>query len=98
MIQSPEKVQYRRNVTEVKKFTPKEEQSANSDHQLELQEGNELEQRPQWDRHPPDRYGEWESPRKKTDIVLAFQGLERLCDFLFKKKKKKREKQCEQWR
>ena len=29
--QSPEKVQYKRNVTEVKKFTPKEEQSANSD-------------------------------------------------------------------
>ena len=47
MIQSREKVQYQRNVTEVKKFTPREEQSANSDHQLELQEDNELEQRPQ---------------------------------------------------
>ena len=60
VIQSPEKVQYQRNVTEVKKFTPREEQSANSDHQLELQEDNELEQRPQRDRRPPDRYGEWE--------------------------------------
>ena len=41
VIQSPEKVQYQRNVKEVKKFTPREEQSANSDHQLELQEDNE---------------------------------------------------------
>ena len=61
VIQSREKVQYQRNVTEVKKFTLREEeQSANSDHQLELQEDNELEQRPQRDRSPPDRYGEWE--------------------------------------
>ena len=60
VIQSPEKVQYQRNVTEVKKFIPREEQSANSDRQLELLEDNELEQRPQWDRRPPDRYGEWE--------------------------------------
>ena len=60
VIQSPEKVQYQRNVTEVKKFTRREEQSVNSDHQLELQEDNELEQRPQRDRLPPDRYGEWE--------------------------------------
>ena len=60
VIQSPEKVQYQRNVTEVKKFTPRAEQSANSDHQLELQEDNELEQRPQRDRRPPDRYGKWE--------------------------------------
>ena len=67
VIQSPEKVQYQRNVTEVKKFTPREEQSANSDHQLELQEDNELKQRPQRDRRPPDRYGEWKEPRKKTD-------------------------------
>ena len=59
-IQSPEKVQYQRNATEVKKFIPREEQIANSEHQLELQEDNELEQRPQQDRHPPDRYGEWE--------------------------------------
>ena len=36
VIQSPEKVQYQRNVTEVKTFTPREEQGANSDHQLEL--------------------------------------------------------------
>ena len=49
VIQSPEKVQYQRNVTEVKKFTPREEQRANSDHQLGLQEDNELEQRPQRD-------------------------------------------------
>ena len=49
VIQSPEKGQYQRNVTEVKKFTPREEQSVNSDHQLELQEDNELEQRPQRD-------------------------------------------------
>ena len=50
VIQSREKVQYQRNVTEVKKFTLREEeQSANSDHQLELQEDNELEQRPQRD-------------------------------------------------
>ena len=34
VIQSPEKVQYQRNVTEVKKFTPTEEQSANSNHEL----------------------------------------------------------------
>ena len=91
VIQSPEKVQYQRNVTEVKKFTPREEQSANSDRQLELLEDNELEQRPQRDRRPPDRYGEWEQPRKKTDIVLTFQGIERLCLFVcfffFKKKK-----------
>ena len=60
VIQSPQKVQYQRNVTEVKKFTPREEQSANSDRQLELLEDNELEQRPQRDRRPPDRYGEWE--------------------------------------
>ena len=60
VIQSPEKGQYQRNVTEVKKFTPRAEQSANSDHQLELQEDNELEQRPQRDRRPPDRYGKWE--------------------------------------
>ena len=60
VIQSPEKVQYQRNVTEVKKFTPREEQSVNSDHQLELLEDNELQQRPQRDRRPPDRYGEWE--------------------------------------
>ena len=60
VIQSPEKVQYQRNVTEVKKFTPREEQSVNSDHQLELQEDKELEQRPQRDRRPSDRYGEWE--------------------------------------
>ena len=52
VIQSPEKIQYRKNVTEVRKFTPREEQSANGDHQLELQEGNELEQRPQRDRSP----------------------------------------------
>ena len=62
MIQSPEKVQYRRNVTEVKNFNHRDKQSANStsDHQLELLEDNELEQRPQRDRRPPDRYGEWE--------------------------------------
>ena len=60
VIQSPEKVQYQRNVTEVKKFTPREEQSVNSDRPLELLEDNELEQRPQRDRRPPDRYGEWE--------------------------------------
>lgn len=60
MVQSPEKVQYQRNVTEVKKFTPRDEQCVDSDHQFELQEDNELEQRPQRDRHPPDRYGEWE--------------------------------------
>ena len=59
MIQSSEKLQYQRNVTEVKKFTPREEQSANSDQQLELQEDNELEQRSQQGRRPPDRYGEW---------------------------------------
>ena len=53
VIQSPEKVQYQRNVTEVKTFSPREKQSANSDHQLELQEDNELEQRPQRDRRPP---------------------------------------------
>lgn len=60
VVQSPEKVQYQRNVTEVKKFTPRDEQCVDSDHQFELQEDNELEQRPQRDRHPPDRYGEWE--------------------------------------
>ena len=60
VIQSPEKVQCQMNVTEVKKFTPRAEQSASSDHQLELQEDNELEQRPQRDRRPPDRYGKWE--------------------------------------
>lgn len=37
VIQSPEKVQYQRNVTEVKTFIPREEQSTNSDHELELQ-------------------------------------------------------------
>lgn len=60
VVQSPEKVQYQRNVTEVKKFTPREEQSASSDLEFELQEDNELERRPQRERHPPDRYGEWE--------------------------------------
>ena len=60
MVQSLEKIQYQRNVTEVKKFTPREEQSANSDHQLELHGGNELERRPQRDRRPPDGYGKWE--------------------------------------
>ena len=60
VVQSPEKVQYQRNVTEVKKFTPREEQSASSDLESELQEDNELERRPQRERHPPDRYGEWE--------------------------------------
>ncbi|XP_022795609.1 uncharacterized protein K02A2.6-like [Stylophora pistillata] len=35
--QSPEKVQYQRNVTEVKKFTPRDEQCVDSDHQFELQ-------------------------------------------------------------
>ncbi|XP_022792295.1 uncharacterized protein LOC111331444 [Stylophora pistillata] len=56
VVQSPEKVQYQRNVTEVKKFTPRDEQCVDSDHQFELQEDNELEQRPQRDRHPPDHY------------------------------------------
>lgn len=60
VIQSPEKVQYQRNVTEVNKFTPREKQSANGDHELELQEDNELEQRPQRDKRPSDRCGEWE--------------------------------------
>lgn len=55
MVQSPEKVQYQRNVREVKKFTPREEQSASSDLEFELQEDNELERRPQRERHPPDR-------------------------------------------
>ena len=44
----------------MKKFTPRKEQSANSDHELELQEDSELEKRPQRNRRPPDRYGEWE--------------------------------------
>ena len=60
MIQSPEKVQYQRSITEVKKFTPREDQIANSNHELELQEDNELEQRLQRDMRPPDRYGGWE--------------------------------------
>ena len=40
VIHSPEKIQYQRNVTEVNKFTPREEKSVNSDRQLELLENN----------------------------------------------------------
>ena len=40
VIQSPEKVQYQKSVKEVKKFTPRVEQSVNSG-QLELLEDNE---------------------------------------------------------
>ena len=57
--ESPEKVQYQRNATEVKKFTPSEEQSANSNHEFELQVDHILEQGQQRNRRPPDLYGEW---------------------------------------
>ncbi|PFX17108.1 Vacuolar protein sorting-associated protein 26B-B [Stylophora pistillata] len=60
VVQSLEKVQYQRNVTEVKKFTFSDEQCVeqcvDSDHQFELQEDNELEQRPQREKKTPDRY------------------------------------------
>ena len=58
--ESPEKVQYQRNATEVKKFTPSEEQSANSNHEFELQVDHILEQGQQRNRRPADLYGEWE--------------------------------------
>ncbi len=60
VIQSPKKVQHQRNVTEVKKFIPREEQSARSDHEFELQEDNELEIKPQWNTRTQDRFGERE--------------------------------------
>lgn len=65
VIQSPQKSQkgqYHRNVTEVKKFNTREEQpDKSSDHEEEPPvDHHDMERRPQRNRHPPDRYGEWD--------------------------------------
>ena len=57
-----QKGQYHRNVTEVKKFNTREEQpDKSSDHEEEPPvDHHDMERRPQRNRHPPDRYGEWD--------------------------------------
>ena len=65
VIQSPQKSQkgqYHRNVTEVKKVNTREEQpDKSSDHEEEPPvDHHDMERRPQRNRHPPDRYGEWD--------------------------------------
>ena len=65
VIQSPQKSQkgqYHRNVKEVKKFNTREEQpDKSSDHEEEPPvDHHDMERRPQRNRHPPDRYGEWD--------------------------------------
>ena len=60
--QKSQKVQYHRNVTEVKKLNTREEQTdKNSDHEEEpLVDHHDMDRRPQRNRHLPDSYGKWE--------------------------------------